>query len=122
MTHVGFLGVAGGRVSEMCVRLSVSSPWDLASCEALCQPMWGLPALSVSDTLVSLGEWCPPPPEGSERAPGHPLRINETSNYIHSLQGSGASDDPHISEFPHLLPVSLEEGTNYEKVTAKKDK
>lgn len=82
----------------------------------------GCPPLSVPDTSPLQEGSAARPSDGAERAPGHHLGINETSNYTHLLQGSAASNDPHISEFPHLLPVSSQEGANYEKVTAKKDK
>lgn len=79
-----------GRRREWCVPPHpLSPPLDLKPCEGPRQQMRALPApLCCRHAHISR------PSEAPAGAPGHRLRINETSNYIHLLQGSVPSDDP----------------------------
>lgn len=74
--------------------------------------------LFVSNMLASPGAFYRPP-DGAKRAPGHRLRINESSNYIHLLPGMVPCHDPHISEFSRLHRVPLENRANYKKIIPK---
>ena len=115
-----FLGVAvgGGESDMLAASLHPGTPSPVRFFANRCE---GCLPLFVSDMLASPGAFYRPP-DGTERAPGHRLRINETSNYIQLLQGVVPRNDPHVSEFSHLLRVPLENIANYKKIILKKDK
>lgn len=86
------------------------------------QAWWGCKPAGAGAAHPSLFQTCSEcHSDAPARASGPRLRINETSNYVHLLQGIVASNDPHISECPHLLCVLLEQAANYKKVIPEED-